>query len=374
MRIAIDIRSLMEGRHSGVEEYTLQLLQALSRVGQRHEYVLFYNAAKPVTLPNLPSAFAIQAFRYPNKLFNAAQWAVKQPLWDSLVSADCFFVPSLRLLPLSPRTPLVTTVHDLSFERFPEFLTWKRQIWHQLMKPRALMQRSNHLITVSRATAYDVEQLYGLSANKITTIYSGVRAIEPKQYDQETQQHVRQKYSLPPTFALFLGTLEPRKNVVSIIQAYSAIASHITQDLVLAGAKGWLTKPIWQAWADSPVRGRIHLPGFIAEVDKPALYAAADVLVYPSFSEGFGFPPLEALQVRTPVITSFNSALPEIVGRWVTMVDPYSPSELAGVMHELLLKPARVSPDIPLAINQLYNWNATAQKTLQVLESVVYSS
>ncbi len=144
----------------------------------------------------------------------------------------------------------------------------------------------------------------------------------------------------------------------------------VDHDLVIAGESGWKQHEVYRLLASGSAPRRIRMLGFIPEEEKYALYAAADLFVYPSFYEGFGFPPLEALLAGTPVITSFNSALPEVVGQWATLVDPYDTSQLAAVMLELLREPARVSADIRSAIRQQYSWQEAAKKTLQVIESV----
>jgi glycosyltransferase involved in cell wall biosynthesis len=179
---------------------------------------------------------------------------------------------------------------------------------------------------------------------------------------------VRAWRPLPQKFILYLGTLEPRKNVVSLVEAFSAIADTIPQDLVIAGSPGWLTKPVERAIAESPQRHRIHRLGFVPDELKGSLYAAADLFVYPSFYEGFGFPPLEALLAGTPVVTSYNSSLPEVVGEWATLIDPYKPAELATVLQELLRNPPAVPPAIQEQIRARYSWRKAAAATLGVLK------
>ncbi len=139
----------------------------------------------------------------------------------------------------------------------------------------------------------------------------------------------------------------------------------------MAGEAGWLEKEILEAYYASPHRERIHRLGFIPEEDKAPLFAAAGVFVYPSFYEGFGFPPLEALAVGTPVITSFNSVLPEIVGQWATLVDPYRTAQLSGATYESSIEPQRIPAEVVQAVRREFSWDVAARKTLHVLESVV---
>lgn len=367
MKIAIDVRSLMDDRYSGVQEYALNITKSMLALPSDHEFVLFYNSAREVSLPTFEGNVEYVGHRYPNKLFNAAQWISGMPRWDWLLpDVDCVFVPGLRLVPLSGEIPLVTTVHDLSFEQFPELLTWWRKRWHSMMRPYDLLSRSSCLIAVSEHTASDIGRLYGISSDKVNVIYSGV----PGEWvvSEEAKKQARERYNLPESFVLFLGTLEPRKNVASIVRAFSAIAEDVDQDLVLAGGSGWLSDELDDAIAESDVSDRIVLPGFIDEKDKAAVYALADLFVYPSLYEGFGFPPLESLLSGTPVITSHNSSLPEVVGQWATMIDPYNVSELAVVMKELLHDLPVVSSMVSEEIHRRFSWRRAAEQTLSLLE------
>lgn len=360
----------MEGRHSGVEEYTVQIIEHMARAAPRHTFHLFYNSARPVSLPPFPANISIHSFRYPNTLFNGLQATLGIPRWDKLVPGAVFFVPNPRLMPLTAVTPLVTVVHDLSFERFPEFFDWRRRVWHRLMQPRTLMRNSDHIIAVSEHTKGDLIDLYGIDEQAITVIHSGVPAGAGLARPTDVH-HVRQKYSLPKKFILYFGTLEPRKNAASIIRAFEAISEQLPHHLIIAGEKGWKQQAVYRLLERGKSQRKVHLLGFVPEEEKYALYAAADLFVYPSFYEGFGFPPLEALLAGTPVITSFNSALPEVVGQWATLVDPYDTAQLAAVMFELLSFPRRVPDSVRQAIRERYSWKKAAQDTLRVIESVV---
>lgn len=372
MKIAIDVRSLMEGRHSGVEEYTVQIIRALIRVAPRHSYHLFYNSYKDVKLPDFGEGRVVtHSLRYPNKFFNILQLLTGHPKWDTLIGQhiDVVFVPNVRLTPLSPDVPMVAVMHDVSYERFPEFLNLWRRMWHRMMRPRLLMENADHIITDSEHTKHDLRQIYSIPEKKVSVVYPGAPTLPSP---RAAHVHdVRRRYKLPQKFVLSFGSIEPRKNVASIIRAWSAIAPHIAQDLVIAGDKGWRQKEIERVMQASPYRDRIHQIGFVKEEDKLAVYAAADLFVYPSFYEGFGFPPLESLLAGTPVITSFNSSLPEVVGKWATLVDPYNPSQLAAVMQEMLRYPERVSDQTKKEVRSIYSWDRAAKKILDILERVV---
>ena len=368
MKIAIDVRSLMEGRLSGVEQYTTQIIRALLRVAPRHEYNLFYNSAREVLLPDFYGDVTVKGWQYPNAFFNTLQWMASRPRWDHLVEADVFLAPNLSLMPLRSTTPLVVVAHDLAFERFPEFLDARRRAWHRMMNPRLLMKRADAVIAVSEHTKQDLLDLYGVQGSQVRVIHSGIQHTRLPEAKEVTR--VRAKYSLPEKFVLYIGTHEPRKNIPGLIRAYQAISSQVPHHLVIAGEKGWLSNMIEAAMPSPESRYNIHMIGFIDELDKAALYAAADLFVYPSFYEGFGFPPLEAFMAGTPVITSFNSALPEVVGQWATLIDPHNPAELAAVMKELLHHLPAVTEETRREIVEKYSWDKAALSTLKVLDMV----
>lgn len=368
MKIAIDVRPLMEGRLSGVEQYTTQIIRALLRVAPRHEYKLFYNSAREVLLPDFYGDVTVKSWQYPNAFFNTVQWMASRPRWDRLIEADVFLAPNLSLIPLMSTTSLVVVAHDLAFERFPEFLDARRRAWHRMMNPRLLMKRADAVIAVSEHTKHDLLNLYDVAEGQVRVIHSGIQ--DKRLPEAKEIIRVREKYSLPEKFVLYVGTHEPRKNIPGLIRAYQAVRAHVPHHLVIAGEKGWLSGMIEAAMPSPESKDNIHMIGFIDEFDKTALYAAADLFVYPSFYEGFGFPPLEALLAGTPVITSFNSALPEVVGQWATLIDPHNPAELAAVMKELLHDVPVVTEETRSEIVEKYSWDKAALSTLKVLDMV----
>jgi glycosyltransferase involved in cell wall biosynthesis len=366
MRIAIDVRSLLEGRPGGVATYTRKIIENMVQVSPNHEYQVFYNAARERPKLVLPSEVRVRGLKYANKFFQASQALARWPRWDSYLEADCFFAPSWGLVPLKADSPLVATIHDLSFELFPEFYSWHRRRWHSLMQPRRLVQQAERLIAVSQATKRDLIDLYGVAPEKIVVIYSGV-----EEGELVSEEEVRSKYKLPEEFVLFLGTLEPRKNVPGIVKAFEAIAGRVKQDLVLAGAEGWLMRELKKVVKGSHNRERIRVIGAVDKQDKRAIMRAADLFVYPSFYEGFGFPPLEALLAGTPVVVAGSASLPEVVGEWGVMVEPADVAMLAGVLEELLVQPRVVPEATKQVIREKYSWQKAAQETLRVIESAV---
>ncbi len=346
MRIGIDIRSLAAGRRTGVEEYTIGLLKELFRSGGEHEYVLFYNAWGKAE-PDLSwvDGFAhvrVRRFRIPNKLLNFSLWYFRYPKLDRLIGGvDVFFMPNLNFAAFSRKTKVFVTAHDLSFELFPEFFSRKQRLWHFAVNFRGLLRRADRVIAVSESTQDDLSSIYGIPREKIRVIPSGVdERFAPMNRNDLALLAVQEKYHLPYKFFLYLGTIEPRKNLESLLKAFevfrrTAIGEMARYELVLAGRPGWNYEALFKAIEESPVKEAIHLIGFVDDADKPALYNLASVFIYPSFYEGFGFPPLEALSCGTPVIASHSAALPEVIGEAGVLIDPYRPDEILQALREI---------------------------------------
>lgn len=331
MRIIIDIRPLLEPRRSGVGTFTAEATRALAARGA-HEYALFANgrnATVPGDVPS-PSSLVTHRFsRYPNRILNASFAFLRRPRIESLAGpADAVWLPNLNFV--ATALPTAVTVHDLSFARYPQFFTAKQRLWHRMINPRAALRRASAVVAVSAHTRMDVIETYGVPADKVTVAHPGINATFVPQEDAAVRR-VRERHGLHRPFFLFLGVIEPRKNVAGLIAAFSRVTADA--DLVIAGGKGWLCDDVFRAAARSPKKDRIRFLGYVDETEKPALYAAASAFVYPSFYEGFGIPPLEAMAVGTPVIASQTSSLGEVVGDAGLLVDPRSPAEIADAMN-----------------------------------------
>ncbi len=248
------------------------------------------------------------------------------------------------------------------------------------MNPRKQAERATKIITVSESTKNDLINLYGIDPKKIRVIYSGIEQ-ESRIKNQESRiDEIKAKYRLPECFILYLGTLEPRKNLVGLIRAYELLrkklmihdSKFIIPKLVIAGGKGWLYKEIFDTIEKSKYVKDIILTGFVEEDDKQYIYKFADLFVYPSFYEGFGFPPLEAMSHGVPVITSNVSSLPEAVGDSAIMIDPYDHDELARAMERILTEDKLRNILIRKGLERIkkFSWQNCARETLETLTSV----
>ncbi|MFZ2881628.1 MAG: glycosyltransferase family 1 protein, partial [Candidatus Moraniibacteriota bacterium] len=351
-KICIDVRCLMEGRKTGVEEYTLGLLLNLLEADRDNDYVLFFSSwKKPAfdfSIFEKYSNVTVKKIKIPNKLFNFFFWYFSWPKIDKLVGGvDVIFFPNIIFGAVSKEVKMITTIHDLSFERYPEYFSWKRRFWHIFINSKKICQRADQIIAVSNSSQNDIISLYGVEKEKVKMIHSAVSE-KFKIIDRNDEKliKIKNKYSLPFKFILYLGTVEPRKNITGIIRAYSNLQSFARETknfelakykLVIAGSNGWLNEDIFKEIKKSKFKKDIILPGFIQDADKVYVYNLASLFVYPSFFEGFGFPPLEAMKCGVPVIASNNSSLPEICGVNSILINPDKPGEISQAMQQILL-------------------------------------
>lgn len=391
MRIGIDVRCLAEGRRTGVEEYTLNLLENLFKLDSKNEYILFFNSFQKTKVDfswiNKFSNVSLKKFNYPNKILNLLFWYINWPKIDQLVGGtDVFFLPNIIFGSFSRKTKLILTVHDLSFERYPETFSWKRRWWHVFINPKKICQKAQKLIAVSDSTKKDLEKIYKISPEKTELIYSGVSE-KFKFLDRNNPNLIRikEKYNLPYKFILYLGTIEPRKNIIGIIRAYNQLQARAEKkniedikkiNLILAGHSGWLSEEIFTEIRKSKYSKNIFHINYVEDQDKVYLYNLASLFVYPSFFEGFGFPPLEAMSCEIPVISSNNSSLPEVIGKGGILIDPDRPDEIFQAMRAIISSSdlrEKLKEEGKLQKNK-FNWNKTARETLRLFEKMNNSS
>lgn len=381
MNILIDIRPLMDKRYSGVAEYTFELLKALLTIDHENQYWLFYNSYHDVSdrLPvfNQPNVSIIRT-RYPNKLFNYVLLKFyHRPYFDKIAGQpiDIFFMPHLNFARWSPSIPSIITVHDISFVYFPKFFNWRKNIWHSLLSVKKLLKRSTIIVALSENTQRDVRQYTKLDVTRTTTIYSGISdSFQIISKEDPRLVQVIQKYQLPHSFILFLGTIEPRKNIEGLLKAFEIVKDKQTSDLklVIAGGRGWKASPVYQAAAQSTYASDIIFLDYVEAHEKASLYNLATLFVYPSFYEGFGFPPLEAMACGTPTIVSAVSSLPEIVDNASIMIDPYNPAAIAAAISEILDDTTLRLDLIEKGLRQAkkFKWSKTAKQYLELFSSI----
>ncbi len=325
MRIAIDASRTTVARVTGTEHYALQLIRALinhnKTLSTPHELLLYFRdtpqddlfpVREHVTFRVIPFARLWTHIR-----FAAALWQDKP---------NVVFVPA-HTLPFVFAGRAAVTVHDLGYHYFPQSHP-VLQRWYLDLTTRYSAHRAKVVLADSAATARDLQRFYGVPADKISVVYPGVDPLKIDDFEA-----VRRKYHLPPRYFLFIGTLQPRKNIARLAQGFARYCQATNDDtaLVLAGSKGWLYDEAWTAGV-----ARVMLTGYIDDDDKGALYAGARALVFPSLYEGFGFPVLEAMGCGTPVICSNTSSLPELAGNAALLIDPLDVDGLANAMQRIV--------------------------------------
>jgi len=385
MRIGIDIRVLMDKHYSGVSEYTANLLKAILRLNAQlaepDEYYLFYNS-----FHNLTSRLSVWqqehvtlvSTRWPNKIFNyLLQKFLGWPKIDQVLGGvDVFWSPHFNFTCLSSGATVpkkIVTVHDLSFLRYPKFFSHRQNVWHRILAVKGILRRADKIVAVSENTKNDLGELTQMPPEKIQVIYSGNNLIKREVPSHEAAEFLEAKKINFP-FILYLGTIEPRKNLGSLIAAFNELVAKNEKlkgvQLVLAGAAGWKTQMIYRAWKKSPYSHNITFLGYVSQKEKEILYSQAKVFVYPSFYEGFGFPPLEALIFGVPVICSNVSSLPEVVGSAALLINPFKISELAEALATVLQDQGVREKLVAAGYERvkLFSWDKAAREYLQLFK------
>lgn len=368
LRIAIDAHSVGTGL-AGNESYIASLIEALAEIDTVNHYTLYVTRREAVerfsnrwphvqvrrTLPHTPLV------RIPVTLSAELR---RNPV-------DVLHV-QYTAPPLAP-CPVVATIHDLSFEHLPE--TFKRRSRAQLrLTVRRTARAASQVLVPSEHTRRDIIETYKLEPERVrVTPLAAARSFAPVR-DEEERARVRAHYKIEGDYILAVGSIQPRKNLARLVAAYSALRRarpHATlPKLVIVGRRAWLYSETLRAVREHELNDRVVLTGYVPEVDLPALYTGALAFVYPSYFEGFGLPPLEAMQCGTAVIAGNRTSLPEVVGDAGLLVDPFNVQALTEAL-------ARVIDDTDLRAHlctkgleraKLFDWQETARLTLAAYE------
>lgn len=426
MKIGIDCRTILNpnrGEQGGIGQYTYHLVKGLLALDKKNQYFLFFDnrfkQVKEFEQVNVKIRF-FPFYQYKKYL----PLTYSQLLISAFISRDKLdvFHALANTLPLPYRRPAVVTVHNLAINKYPKFFPTQflnRQIFAtRVLMPRSL-KKAEKIIAVSKSVKKDIVEEFGIEEEKIEVVYNGV--IKPGDCLEQgiDSTGVKEKYGLSDKYFLFLGTIEPRKNLVSLIKAFRNLRLGYNSpaadcQLVLAGAPGWKDAPVFAAISDAnaailglndrrnskerrsgldrrsenlqrtqgerrraqerrsgqPIK---HL-GYVSHEEKIALICGAAGFIFPSLYEGFGLPVLEAMSLGAPVITSNNSSLPEITGEnGALLINPIKENELAEAMAQILTDEGLRES---LKINGKkraaeFNWSACAEKTLEVYREVM---
>ncbi len=309
-------------RNAGTSGYIYQLLQHLPAIASKHQFIVFTNADHAQLLAASTARFHLVRSRL------NTERPERRILWEQLALPTLIarkrldlIHGTLNVLPLARRAAGVVTIHDVSFLLFPErFLPAKR---HYLTTLTRLSARGARRVVVSSEnTRRDVIRLLGVPEERVRVVYLGVEDRLREQFPAETVARFRAEHQLPEHFYLYVGTLEPRKNLVRLMEAYArARQAGVDWPLVLAGGKGWLYEEIFARVQELKLDPYVILPGYVLYEDLPLWYNATSAFVYPSLYEGFGLPVAEAMACGCAVLTARNSSLPEVAGDAAILVD-----------------------------------------------------
>lgn len=365
MKIGIDASRIARSEKSGTENYSLNLIKALAKIDQENYYVLYFN--------ELPSFFEISQPNFASRVIPASRFWTQLRLATELVlhPVDLLFVPAHTLPVLKrPGIRTVVTIHDLGAEYLANYHKYPDRIYLN-WATRFAARFSDQIIAVSKATKADLRKRLGTDPRKINVVYEGVNREFYYKRDLAEVEIVRKKYGLRKKYLLFVGTIQPRKNLLRLIEAFAK--THLGLDLVLAGQTGWLYGEILAAPKKFRIEEKVKFLGFVPSEDLPALYSGATAFVFPSLYEGFGLPILEAMACGLPVLTSNLSSLPEIAGGAALEVDPYKISDIAQglitITNKTNLRESLIAKGQERVAN--FSWEKTAQETLAVFEKVM---
>ena len=379
MRIAVNLLPFRE-QLAGAGRYTHNILRELLTLDRRNEYIFFLTPRAEAHFAFASENSARVFVSLPNSI--AARIAYEQfvlPIQLVRHNIDVLFTPSVAI-PFLWRGKKVTMIYDMiaehrSVTKYPPL----RNAYVKWMS-RYAAKHSDIVITNAENSRREIAQYARVPLGKIALAYSAPDPALQPIHDNEILARVREQYALPERFMLYLGTLEPGKNLPRLIRAYAELKRRhpeLEQQLVLAGARGWGLAELEKEIQRSEAMG-FHLLGFVDNDDLAALYSLADVFVYPSLYEGFALPPVEAMACGTPVIVSNVSALPEILGEpWTgqvagLMVSPYNEHALAEAMAQVLQNStlrARLS-EMGLKRAREFTWQASAQVVWRVLQTI----
>ncbi len=359
-----------------MSKYTEQLINHLGQVDAENDYLIYFGNG-----PHPPDFAAAPNFRLKPSRFNTEKPTVRIA-WEQAIAPfrllgdhPAVLHCPVNVMPLTALCPTVITILDLGFMRFPErYKAAKRRYLYAMTKLST--RRAAHIITISESVRREVIELLKVAPSKVTAIPLGVASnMRPLPSDEVTEW--RKAHNLPERFVMYLGTLEPRKNLPLLLKAFAQWRQAEPQaaegvKLVLGGGKGWLYEEIFQLVESLALQSVTIFPGYIAEEDLPLWYNSAQGFVYPSVYEGFGLPPLEAMACGCPVITSNTSSLPEVVGEAGIMVGPADVAGLAAALHRILTdhsEHARLRAAGLLQATR-FSWRETARQTRQIYQHV----
>lgn len=370
--IGIDYTPAYE-QGAGIGRTVRGLVSALAHIDTQTDYRLFVAGANSKPLPpQIASNFTYKPSRISPKwwarIWHRAQipYAVENVIGKvNLYHATDFVLP-----PIHKKTKSVVTIHDLSYIRVPETASPSLKAYLDVVVPRSL-NRATHIHAVSETTRQDLITLYNIPPEKISVIFN---AVEPHFKPTAPSKEIFEKYHIPNVpYIITVGTVQPRKNYSRLVKALAQLRNQHDIHLIVVGGRGWLEDEFYATIRDAKMTDYVHLTGFVADEDLPALYTGAVAMAFPSLYEGFGIPILEAMACGVPVVSSNSSSLPEVSENAAILVDPYSLDEILNALERVIADQNLRDALIQCGFEQArkFTWNTSAKQLFQLYQALI---
>ncbi len=370
MRIGIDCRTILnpgKGEQAGVGHYTYYLVKNLLKIDKRNEYVLFfdYRVTKTKEFKQKNSEIKYFPFSEYKKFLPFSYSHMLISAFLARAKLDLYHSPA-NVIPYTYSGPSVITVHDLAIYKHPEWFPRGQKFSTRLLVPKSL-NKAKKIIAVSKATKKDIIKLFKIPNQRIEVIYEGVFREKAK----VKFESLKRKYKIADNYILFLGTVEPRKNLVGLVHSYNELIKQkrfAKYQLVIAGAKGWKEGEVFKTIRKLKLEDQVRYLGYVAHQDKIGLIKNSTIFIFPSYYEGFGLPILEAMELGAPVITSNTSSIPEITDHSAVHINPAKEEEITKALVKVLGSSALRRKLKHAGYNQAqkFSWQKTAKQTLAV--------
>ncbi len=367
MRIAINCRSFLLKNYTGIGRYAYNLVKSLSDIDKENEYWLYAQKKYFDFKRRIP--------RVPAENFSVKVDWFGQGLSRILNTVDIYHAPSPDFISIHD-AKIIVTVHDLVYKTYPDGHTPQtRQTTEKQLTE--IVDKADRIICCSQSTINDLRTYFPVKEGQVRLVYQGVdKNIFYPMKDQERQaaRKALTKRGIPESFLLFVGTIEPRKNLQNLLLALSILKkkNKFKGKLVVSGMKGWMVEGLAEVIKKFSLTDDVVFSGYVSDDELRALYNLCEAFIFPSFYEGFGFPIVEAFSCGAAVITSNVSSCPEIAGDAASIVNPYNPDDLADVIQRVLedSKLKKVLQDRALVRANNFSFLKTAQETLAVYQEV----
>ncbi len=382
MKIAFESQLFLKGNKTGIPWFADNIIRELAQMPQCECQCDYFSAGC-----STEQLMEVEKYKELGIAMNPCSWfksVAYKLLWPVIHLPYNWFFGNDReitqffnfVVPPGVSGKKVTVIHDMAYMAYPETVNKKTKNWLSLTL-KGSCRRADAIVTVSEFSKGEIVRYLGVKPEKITVVYNGVNLdLYHPNYKEEQINEVKRRYQICDEYFLYLGTLEPRKNVERMIEAFALLkkANHkMALQLVIAGGKGWLYESIFRRVKEFELEKDIIFTGYVAEKEVPVLMSGAMAFLFPSLYEGFGIPPIEAMACGTPVITSNAASLPEVVGSAALTVDPYQIEALAEAMHRIAVDEGLRSNLRTLGLEQAkkYTWKNAADALIKLYDSLL---